>query len=125
MQVFESLCQMYVIHVNICYHYLFWLWAVIKAYIICFVLPEIGICINMYKSLLVYNSYSLAFANTIFWPSPPRKNIQNLKKSNSSMYNVHPHLLRRICIDRNKKIQRNPDMSFYYASTKPMRTIEE
>ena len=33
MQVFESLCQIYVIHVNICYHYLFWLWAVIKAYI--------------------------------------------------------------------------------------------
>ena len=27
-------CQIYVIHVNICYHYLFWLWAVIKAYII-------------------------------------------------------------------------------------------
>ena len=33
MQVFESLCQMSVIHVNICYYYLFWLWAVIKAYI--------------------------------------------------------------------------------------------
>ena len=35
MQVFESLCQIYVIHVNICYQYLFWLWAVIKAYIYC------------------------------------------------------------------------------------------
>ena len=32
MLVFESSCQIYVIHVNIFYHYLFWLWAVIKAY---------------------------------------------------------------------------------------------
>ena len=34
MQIFESLCQMFVIHVYICYHYLFWLWSEIKAYIV-------------------------------------------------------------------------------------------
>ena len=32
MHVFESLCQLLVIHVYICYHHLFfWLWAVINA----------------------------------------------------------------------------------------------